>query len=38
MPKHDQTSEQIEAKTDALLLEQAKVLIRDLRTTAQNQL
>ena len=37
MPKHDQTAEQTEAETDALLLEQAKAFIRDLRTTARNQ-
>ena len=37
MPKHDQTSEQIEAKIDALLLEQVKAFIRDLRATARNQ-
>ena len=36
MPKHDQTAEQIEAETDALLLEQAKAFIRDLRATARN--
>ena len=33
MPKHDQTAEQIEAETDALLLAQAKVFIHDLRAT-----
>ena len=38
MPKHDQTAEQIEAETDALLLEETKALIRDLRATARNQL
>ena len=37
MPKHDQTAKQIEAETDALLLEQAKAFIRELRATAQNQ-
>jgi len=36
MPKQDQTAEQIEAATDALLLEQAKVFIRELRVTARN--
>jgi hypothetical protein len=36
MPKHDQTSEQIETETDRLLLEQAKAFIRDLRATARN--
>jgi len=36
MPKHDQTAEQIEAETDALLLEQAKAFIRELRATARN--
>ena len=37
MPKHGQTAEQIESETDALLLEQAKAFIRDLRATARNQ-
>ena len=38
MLKHDQTSEQIEAETDTLLLEQEKAFIRELRATARNQL
>ena len=37
MPKHDQTAEQVEAETDAPLLEQAKAFNRELRATARNQ-
>jgi hypothetical protein len=36
MPKHDHTPEQIEAETDALLLEQAQAIIRELRAAARN--
>jgi len=37
MPKHDQTTEQVEAETDALLLEEAKAFIGKFRATARNQ-
>jgi len=36
MPSLDKTAEQIEAETDRLLLEQAKAIIRDLRTPVQD--